>query len=110
MSIKDAINSGIKVGDIVKVRQNYNPFSKPIRGKVQYINLTGGTSPPSPKITISCLDDICKQSEDRYGKIVTSSKSFGNDYCVIMDSPTTGGKSRKYKKSKKSKKSRKSRK
>ena len=103
MSIKDALAKGIKVGDNVKVRQNYNPFSKPIRGKVQYINLTGGTSPPSPKITISCLDEICQQNKNSY-------KSFGNDYCVMMDSPTTGGKSRKYKKSKKSKKSRKSRK
>ena len=110
MSIKDALAKGIKVGDNVKVRHNYNPFSKPIRGKVQYINLTGGTSPPSPKITISCLDEICQQSKDQNGSNKNSYKSFGNDYCVMMDSPTTGGKSRKYKKSKKSKKSRKSRK
>ena len=34
MSITDALAKGIKVGDIVKVRQNYNPFSKQIRGKV----------------------------------------------------------------------------
>ena len=122
MSIKNAIANKIQKGDNVTVRKKNifgfirNPFSKPISGKLQYIDLNAGagSETPNPTITLLCLDDICKQSEDRYGKIVTSSKSFGNDYCVKFISgsisPTTGGKSRKYKKSKKSKKSRKSRK
>ena len=113
MSIKDAINSGIKVGDSVEVSKKIFQFGilqKPISGKLQYINLDSGSDPPNPTITISCLDDKCKQSKDRYGSNVTSSKSFGNDYCVKLISPTTGGKSRKYKKSRKSKKSKKSRK
>ena len=120
MSIKNAIANKIQKGDNVTVRKKNifgfirNPFRKPISGKLQYIDLNAGSETPNPTITLLCLDDICKQSEDRYGKIVTSSKSFGNDYCVKFISgsisPTTGGKSRKYKKSKKSKKSRKSRK
>ena len=122
MSIKNAIANKIQKGDNVIVRKKNifgfirNPFSKPISGKLQYIDLNAGagSETPNPTITILCLDDICKQSKDRYGSKVTSSKSFGNDYCVkfisASISPTTGGKSRKYKKSKKSRKSRKSRK
>ena len=122
MSIKNAIANKIQKGDNVTVRKKNifgfirNPFRKPISGKLQYIDLNAGagSETPNPTITILCLDDICKQSKDRYGSKVTSSKSFGNDYCVkfisASISPTTGGKSRKYKKSKKSRKTRKSRK
>lgn len=119
MSIKNAIANKIQKGDNVTVRKKNifgfirNPFRKPISGKLQYIDLNAGagSETPNPTITILCLDDICKQSKDRYGTKVTSSKSFGNDYCVkfisASISPTTGGKSRKYKKSKKSRKTRK---
>ena len=121
MSIKNAIANKIQKGDNVTVRKRMpyiliDPFRKPISGKLQYIDLNAGagSETPNPTITLLCLDDICKQSKDRYGSKVTSSKSFGNDYCVkfisASISPTTGGKSRKYKKSKKSRKTRKSRK
>jgi hypothetical protein len=115
MSIKDAIDNHIKKGDKVNVRSQLSIFSKGVEGSLTNISLTTGSDPPKATMTISCLNDICKNSQDRFGSNQKNIKSFGDNYKVkVISSPSSGGKSKKSnRKSKKSnrksnKKSRKS--
>jgi hypothetical protein len=111
MSIKDAIDNNIKIGDKVNVRAQLSILSKGVEGSLTNISLTSGSDPPKATMTISCSDNICKNSQDRFGSNQTNNKSFGDNYKVkVIPSPSSGGKSRKSnRKSRKSnKKSRKS--
>ena len=98
MSIKDAIDNNIKIGDKVNVRSQLSIFSKGVEGSLTNISLTSGSDPPKATMTISCLDNICKNSQDRFGSNQTNNKSFGDNYkvkVIPIPIPSSGGKSRK---------------
>ena len=106
MSIEEAIKNSIKIGDRVIVRTKFNIFSKGVEGKLEYINLISGSDPPKATMSISCFDDICKKSEDRFDSSNRNIKSFDDNYKVKVSSSSGGKSNRKSKKSnKKSKKS-----
>ena len=111
MSIKEAIDNKIKPGERVIIKKKFNIFSKGVEGSLTNISLKSGSDPPKATMTISCLNDICKNSQDSFDSSERNIKSFDDNYEVkVISGPPprhNGGKSnRKSKKfNRKSKKS-----
>ena len=98
MSIEEAIKNSIKIGDRVIVRTKFNIFSKGVEGGyLTNISLTSGFQTQKPTMSIHCLTDECKNSQDLFLSKNTDFKSFGNDYIVkVISGPPprpNGGKS-----------------
>ncbi len=111
MSIEEAIKNSIKIGDRVIVRTKFNIFSKGVEGGyLTNISLTSGFQTQKPTMSIHCLTDECKNSQDRFSSKNTDFKSFGNDYSVkVISGPlpprSNGGKSNRKSKRKSNRKS-----